>query len=162
MVGPGQEFGASKPSPVRCPVYYTLDCEYSRTSVTRVCPGVSMKTLEPTPPVDELIIGGPRGELRLRMAAMSPSAPVQVFDADGKLLQQLEFEPPEHAAQRLVQSMTDELRGVSGARCPSRADNAVRTSRVLDAALGSYYGGREDECYWARPESWPGRPQQQV
>jgi len=30
---------------------------------------------------------------------------------------------------------------------------------VLDVALGSYYGGREDE-YWARPESWPGRPQQ--
>ena len=119
--------------------------------------GADGRPLEPAPPVDELIIGGPRGELW--MAAMSPSAPVQVFDADGKLLQQLEFEPPEHAAQRLVQSMTDELCGVSGARCPSRADNAVRTSRVLDVALGSYYGGREDE-YWARPESWPGRPQQ--
>eukprot|EP00966_Prymnesium_polylepis_P036267 841263-Prymnesium_polylepis.2 len=103
------------------------------------------------PPMDKLVISGPRGSLE--MAAMSAAAPVSLVDADGKLLRELTFEAPEHAAQPLVQAMTDELRGVGQRRCPSRADNALRTSRVLDAALGSYYGGRDD-AFWSRPESW--------
>ena len=110
-------------------------------------------------PIDALVLRGPRGSLR--MAAMSPSAPVEVYDADGTLRRTLTFEQPEHTAQRLIQSATDELLGLEnqppGApRCPSRGDNALRTSRVLDAALGAYYGGREDE-YWLRPDTWPGR-----
>ena len=83
------------------------------------------------------------------MAAMSPSLPVSVLDADGTLLRQLSFEAPEHPAQRLIQSCTDELRGVGGERCKSRADNALRTSRVLDTVLGSFYGGRDDD-FWLR------------
>ena len=57
-------------------------------------------------------------------------------------------------AQRLIQSINDELRGVAGARCKSRADNAVRTSRALDKALEGYYGGREGE-FWARAAHKP-------
>lgn len=105
-------------------------------------------------PVDELSIRGVGGSLQ--MAAMSAAAPVSVFDARGNLVRTLTFGAPEHAAQRLIQSATDELRGVNGARCRSRADNAVRASQVLDAALGSYYGGRWDD-YWTRSDTWPGR-----
>jgi predicted dehydrogenase len=101
---------------------------------------------------DELVVTGTDGYLR--MAAMSPSLPVQVFNHENDLLQELTFEAPEHTAQALIQTITDELRGVGNAWCPSRADNAVRTSKVLDAALERYYGGRSDE-FWLRPETWP-------
>ena len=110
-------------------------------------------------PVDLLVITGSNGSLE--MAAMSPSAPISVLDAAGKLVRQLAFEQPEHTAQALIQSATDELRGVLAAQggaaeqCPSRGENAVRASDVLDAALDSYYGGRNDG-YWKRPEAWPG------
>jgi hypothetical protein len=50
--------------------------------------------------------------------------------------------------------VVDELRGVGS--CPSTGDNALRTSKVLDAALSGYYGGRGDE-FWKRAQSWPGR-----
>jgi glycine betaine/choline ABC-type transport system substrate-binding protein len=73
-----------------------------------------------------------------------------------------------HAAQPLIQSIVNELRGGvvndgGGAdnnqqclvKSPARADNAIRTSEVLDAILNSYYGGRHDE-FWKRPDSWPG------
>jgi hypothetical protein len=49
--------------------------------------------------------------------------------------------------QPLVQSIVDELlgRGV----CPSTGETAARTSRVMDAALAAYYGGRAD-AFWTR------------
>ena len=98
-------------------------------------------------PIDVLTIRGTGGALE--MAAMGAAAPVRVLSADGALVRELTFAAPEHAAQPLIQSATDELRGVRGARCKSRADNAVRTSRALDAALEAFYGGREDE-FWTR------------
>lgn len=103
--------------------------------------------------VDLLVIRGAGGSLQ--MQAMSAAAAVFVVDTAGQTTRQLTFTAPEHAAQPMVQSITDELRGVGGVRCRARADNAVRTSRALDAVLASYYGGRDDE-YWARPHSWPG------
>lgn len=146
------------------------------------------------PPIDELVIAGPRGSLR--MAAMSAAAPVEVLDASGAaVLRTLTFEQPQHTAQRLIQSATDELllvkrrggsagaNGVGGrsgvavdggggrvvfstsgvvaaasaaTRCPSRGENALRTSRALDKALNAYYGGRDD-AYWSRADTWPGR-----
>ena len=42
--------------------------------------------------MDKLVIAGPKGSLE--MAAMSPAAPVLLFDADGKLLSQHIFECP--------------------------------------------------------------------
>ena len=60
----------------------------------------------------------------------------------------------------MVQLVTDELRGEEAGSeaftAPSRAQNAVRTATVMDAALASYYGGREDQ-FWRTPETWPGR-----
>ena len=99
------------------------------------------------------------------MAAMGAGLPMNVLDADGGLVETLEFDPPAHAAQPLIQSIVSELLGDDeedenhrSARSPARADNAVRTSEVLDAILGSYYGGRHDE-FWTRPETWPGLKQ---
>ena len=112
--------------------------------------------------VDLLVIHGPIG--RVEMAAMSPSAPVSVYEASsGALVKQLTFEQPEHTAQALIQAATDELRGLVNGEgvsvaCPSRGDNALRTSAVLDQALSSFYGGRDDR-FWERPDTWPGNPQ---
>jgi predicted dehydrogenase len=103
---------------------------------------------------DVFEIAGPKGSLR--MAAMSPSLPVSVCDATGKVIRTLEFDTPEHTAQQMIQAVTDELRGIPVENYLSRGENAVRTSHVLDQALSNYYGSREIG-FWEKPESWPGR-----
>jgi 1,5-anhydro-D-fructose reductase (1,5-anhydro-D-mannitol-forming) len=117
---------------------------------------------------DELLITGTNGR-SIRMAGMGAGLPIEVLDVDGRtVLQRIEFEAPMHAAQPLIQSIVNELRGgvVNGGgadnnnqqclvKSPATADNAIRTSEVLDAILNSYYGGRHDE-FWTRPNSWPG------
>jgi 1,5-anhydro-D-fructose reductase (1,5-anhydro-D-mannitol-forming) len=110
------------------------------------------------PPLDELRIVGPKGSLK--MAGMLPNGPIEVLDAEGNLLRELAaFEMPEHTAQALIQAVTDDLRGVVGKKRDflSHGENAIRTSKVLDTALDSYYGGREIG-YWSRKDSWPGHP----
>ena len=82
----------------------------------------------------------------------SPSLPIEVLNAEDEVVQTLTFKAPQHAAQALIQKVTDELRGMGQA--PSRGENAIRTSRVLDAALSGYYGGREDG-FWLREGDWP-------
>ena len=54
---------------------------------------------------------------------------------------------PPHVQQPLVQSIVDELLGRG--TCPSTGETAARTSRVIDAALAAYYGGRDD-AFWTR------------
>lgn len=115
---------------------------------------------------DELLITGTNG-ISIRMAGMGAGMPIEVLDVDGRtVLQRIEFEAPMHAAQPLIQSIVNELRegvvnGGGGAdnnqlvKSPAGADNAIRTSEVLDSILNSYYGGRHDE-FWTRPDSWPG------
>jgi predicted dehydrogenase len=109
--------------------------------------------------LDELIIKGPKGSLR--MAAMSPSTPVQVLDLDCNVVSERTFDTPEHTAQAMIQGITNELAGILASEeekvCISRGDNAIRASQVLDTILSSYYGGRDDE-FWLRPKTWPGRP----
>eukprot|EP00565_Helicotheca_tamesis_P002187 CAMPEP_0185734820 /NCGR_PEP_ID=MMETSP1171-20130828/23547_1 /TAXON_ID=374046 /ORGANISM="Helicotheca tamensis, Strain CCMP826" /LENGTH=398 /DNA_ID=CAMNT_0028404923 /DNA_START=334 /DNA_END=1530 /DNA_ORIENTATION=- len=113
-------------------------------------------------PLDELVISGPKGSIQ--MAAMSPSLPISVLDDSGNVVKTFTFEQPEHTAQNLIQLVTDEIRGAkkhddgTDIRAPSRGENALRTSKVLDAVLSGYYGGREDK-FWNRPETWPGRQQ---
>lgn len=85
---------------------------------------------------DRLLIRGTQGELVL-----------SVFDPGS-------VPDPPHVQQPLIQTIVDELAGRG--QCPSRAESAVRTSRVLDQVLAGYYGSRED-AFWLRPESWPGR-----
>lgn len=61
---------------------------------------------------------------------------------------------PPHVQQPLIQTVVDDLLG--RASCPSTGETARRTSRVMDAVLAGYYGGRDDE-FWQRPDTWPGR-----
>ena len=114
---------------------------------------------------DLLEIVGPKGSLR--MAAMSASLPVTVCNTNGEMVQELTFETPQHTAQAMIQAVTDDilLRGspqegtsAAAAAAPflSRADNAIRTSQVIDEVLAGYYGNREPG-YWTDPASWPGR-----
>lgn len=113
---------------------------------------------------DELIIQGTKGSLR--MAGMGAGGPIEVLDENGVLARTIRFNPPEHAAQPLIQSVVNELRGVGQvaddgndsaglAKSPARMDNAIRTSEVMDEILNSYYGGRDDD-FWLRSETWPG------
>ena len=122
----------------------TVDCEWD------------FGNKENLDPIDELIISGPKGKLRM---AGSPSLPVEVLNAEDEVVQTLTFKAPQHAAQALIQMVTDELRGVGQA--PSRGENAIRTSCVLDAALSGYYGGREDD-FWLREGDWPGQKKDQA
>jgi 1,5-anhydro-D-fructose reductase (1,5-anhydro-D-mannitol-forming) len=61
---------------------------------------------------------------------------------------------PPHVHLPLVQTMVDELLGRGS--CPSTGESAARTARVMDAALKTYYGSRDD-AFWDRPQTWPGR-----
>jgi hypothetical protein len=49
----------------------------------------------------------------------------------------LAAETPQHIQQPLIQSIVDELNGCGW--CPSRAESALRTTKVMDALLSSYY-----------------------
>eukprot|EP00560_Eucampia_antarctica_P006199 CAMPEP_0197824774 /NCGR_PEP_ID=MMETSP1437-20131217/1985_1 /TAXON_ID=49252 ORGANISM="Eucampia antarctica, Strain CCMP1452" /NCGR_SAMPLE_ID=MMETSP1437 /ASSEMBLY_ACC=CAM_ASM_001096 /LENGTH=428 /DNA_ID=CAMNT_0043424533 /DNA_START=260 /DNA_END=1543 /DNA_ORIENTATION=- len=111
-------------------------------------------------PVDELVITG-NGMAMIKMAGMSPSLPIFVVNSTtGEVVKEItSFDIPQHAAQPLIQTIVDELRNKEGdgvKLAPSRADNALRTSIVLDTILSSYYGGRETG-YWDRPNTWPGQ-----
>ncbi|HEY7088365.1 MAG TPA: Gfo/Idh/MocA family oxidoreductase [Tepidisphaeraceae bacterium] len=58
---------------------------------------------------------------------------------------------PPHVQQPLIQSVVDELLGRG--TCPSSGRSGARASAVMDAALNSFYAGRQDE-FWARPGTW--------
>jgi predicted dehydrogenase len=119
-------------------------------------------------PIDELQFIGSNGRT-LKMAGMSPNGPIQVLDKDGStVMETLTFDTPEHTAQRLIQAVTNDLLDREklqdqdlnqpiGVDYLSFGDNAIRTQRVIDTMLNSYYGGREIG-YWSRTDSWPGRP----
>ena len=78
---------------------------------------------------------------------------------DALRTQELFFDAPEHAHQPLVQLVVDDLRGVG--TCPSKGDNALRCAETLDAVLGAFYGGRDDQ-FWTRQASWPGARSKQL
>ncbi|KAL7505483.1 hypothetical protein ACHAXN_004020 [Cyclotella atomus] len=72
--------------------------------------------------VDELIIEGTHGSLK--MYGMGAGLPVTIFDSGDNIVQTLEFDPPEHAAQPLIQSVVDELLVHNGGiGCPATAEN---------------------------------------
>ena len=122
--------------------------------------------------MDELIIRGPKGILR--MVGMSPNGAIQLLDPqDESLIKEYIFDMPQHTGQQMIQAVTNDLLVKLG-RSPSNSgksnsssnddanvvlsygDNAIRTQQVIDACLSSYYGGREIG-YWDRPpEMWPG------
>jgi hypothetical protein len=99
---------------------------------------------------DEVVVQGDAGELRFSTFGNEPlelrrSGGVEAFDLPN----------PSHIQQPMIQSIVDELLGRG--RSASTGVTAARTSAVMDAALASYYGGRDD-AFWLRPETWPGAP----
>jgi 1,5-anhydro-D-fructose reductase (1,5-anhydro-D-mannitol-forming) len=98
---------------------------------------------------DTLQITGTAGQVTFSVFG---SDPVRFESAQGQ--QAFDLPNPPHVAQPLIQSVVDDLIG-RGA-CPSTGESARRTSRVMDAVLGEYYGGRDD-AFWQRAETWPGK-----
>lgn len=99
---------------------------------------------------DLIIIEGKKGRVSLSTFG---NEPVRLERASGGT-EESNLPNPPHIQQPLIQSIVNELLG--DGRCPSCGESAARTSRLMDQALDSYYGGRED-AFWARPETW-GKP----
>ncbi len=98
---------------------------------------------------DNFCITGTDGQIEF---PVFDSGPVTIENTAGT--RSVTPEHPPHVAQPLIQTIVDDLLGRG--TCPSTGESARRTSRVMDAVLHDYYGGREDE-FWNRAETWPGR-----
>jgi predicted dehydrogenase len=98
---------------------------------------------------DRLEIVGLCGRLQLSVFGDSP-----LLLRDGHGDREVHVANPQHIQQPLIQSIVDALHGRG--TCPSTGRTALRTARVMDAVLASYYGGRVD-AYWEREATWPGR-----
>ena len=105
-------------------------------------------------PYDELQIIGTKASLKM---AGGPADPIKIYDETGTYLRTLEFEMPEHTGESLIQAVTNDLRNLDKSDYLSYGDNAIRTQRVLDEVLKSYYDGREIG-FWTRTKTWPGNP----
>lgn len=77
--------------------------------------------------------------------------PVQLHTRDG--VQTFDLPNPDPIQGPLIQTIVNDLNGEG--KCESTGVTALRTQQIMDAALVSYYGGREDG-FWRRP--WPGAP----
>jgi len=99
---------------------------------------------------DVMEITGTKGRVSLSTFG---SEPAQLFNADG--VEKFDLPNPIHIQTPMIQTIVDELHGRG--KCPSTGETAQRTSKVIDAALESYYGGRSD-AFWERADTWPGRP----
>lgn len=98
---------------------------------------------------DNISIEGTRGMLRLSTFGESP---VELETSAGS--ESFPLPNPPHIQQPLIQSIVNALRGLGD--CPSTGHTAARTSAVMDSALVSYYGSRDDG-FWKDPAAWPGR-----
>ncbi|HSV14721.1 MAG TPA: Gfo/Idh/MocA family oxidoreductase [Tepidisphaeraceae bacterium] len=96
---------------------------------------------------DQYHIVGDRGELRFACFANEPIT----LAIEGRGMESFDVPHPPHVAQPLIQTIVDELLGVTPpGSCPSTGESGLRSQRVMDQALQSYYGGREDG-FWNRP-----------
>jgi len=125
--------------------------------------------------LDELVFIGSNGR-SLKLQGMSPTGSIELIDTDGETIVETigPFPVPEHTAQRLIQAVTNDLLETKKGRQKTRhdgsnennantnatasndvlsfGDNAIRTQRVIDTMLESYYGGREIG-YWERNQA---------
>jgi len=97
---------------------------------------------------ERLEIDGTEGRLVMEVLGYSPLALTRVDSASPELI---DLPDPPHIQQPLIQTIVDELLGRG--TCPSTAVSAARTSAVMDAALSSFYNGRDD-AFWDRPQTW--------
>jgi len=82
--------------------------------------------------VDEVRINGPRGYISF---ASFDNKPVILQTDKGR--EEFLIDHPEHVQQPLIQKVVDELRGKG--TCPSTGESALRTTRLTDEILKSYY-----------------------
>ena len=101
--------------------------------------------------VEEDIVQITGTDARLTFATFTQD-PLLLETAAGK--KEFSFDKLPHVEQPLIQMITDELRGQG--QSPSTGESGLRTTRVMDRVLESYYGGRQD-AFWTRPDTWPGR-----
>jgi len=98
---------------------------------------------------DTIIFAGTDGQITLSTFGQEPvklerGGETELFDLPN----------PVHIQQPLIETIVNQLLGKGV--CPSTGETALRTARVMDAVLDTYYGGRSD-AFWERPERWPGR-----
>jgi predicted dehydrogenase len=98
---------------------------------------------------DEFTITGTAGRISF---PVFETGPIQLETEQG--LESIDRPHPPHVQQPLIQSVVDDLLGLT--TCPCTGTAARRATRCLDTALAGYYGGRDD-AFWSRPETWPGR-----
>jgi predicted dehydrogenase len=87
------------------------------------------------PEEDFVSVRGSNGRLEFSIFEVKPYTWEQ---ADGRMVS-YPFQPPEHVAQPLIQTVVDELNGVG--TCPSTGETASLTNRVMDALYGNAQGG---------------------
>lgn len=96
---------------------------------------------------DNFKFEGDKGNLQFSCFGTEPLV-LQAGDGSKRLF---EFPPLEHVQQPLIQAIVTTLLGkTSVPDWLSTGDTALRTQRVMDLAVESYYGGREDG-FWFRP-----------
>jgi 1,5-anhydro-D-fructose reductase (1,5-anhydro-D-mannitol-forming) len=98
--------------------------------------------------VDRVEVVGSRGTLAF---AVLDTTPARLWTSGG--VEDIEVETPEHVQQPLIQSIVDELRGVTRdgqTRCPSTGESAARTSRVADELLRTWRERSRGSHSWIR------------
>jgi predicted dehydrogenase len=91
---------------------------------------------------ESLTIEGTDARLSMEVIGVSP---LRLAYAD--TIETVVLNDPPHVQQPLIQTVVDHLLGCG--ECPSTGASAARTSKVMDAALSSYYAGRDDD-FWSR------------
>jgi 1,5-anhydro-D-fructose reductase (1,5-anhydro-D-mannitol-forming) len=146
LFGPIEEvygLAANRASPYDVEDVVTLNCRFASGALAAASWNFATSAAE-----DMIEISGTLGKISLSLFGNDPVVLTTTSGAE-----QFDLPNPPHIQQPLIQSIVEELHGVG--TCPSTGESAARTSRVMDAVLSSYYGGRDD--FWLRPESWPGR-----
>jgi predicted dehydrogenase len=95
---------------------------------------------------EQLEIDGTEGRLAMEVLGYSP-----LTLSRGGRSETMGLPDPPHIQQPLIQTVVDDLLGRG--TCPSTGVSAARTSAVMDAALSSFYKGRDD-AFWTRPQTW--------
>lgn len=129
--------------------YDVEDTVAMRFRTSSGAPGVALWNFASAVREDRIEILGTEGRLSVPTFGDAPLR-VEVRGA----LEEIDLPNPVHIQEPLVQTITDELLGRG--TCPSSGGSALRTARVMDTVLASYYGSRED-AFWARPETWSRR-----
>ena len=99
--------------------------------------------------VDQIVIKGERGEVRLSTFGREP---VELRTEGG--VERYEIVNPLHIEQPMIETVVRDLQGQG--RCESTGISGARTSAIMDKVLEGYYGSRAPG-FWRDSQAWPGR-----